>query len=101
MRAAFTAIVGIGWANAGEEIPFCPLSLTTGVVPKTVVFKEAKTTADYVKSTILGKAGFPNIDVAVWEGRGASLALAPISAPSSTGSSPSSATPPRLRSASP
>ena len=80
------------------KIPFCSLSLTTGVAPKTVVFEEAKTTADYVKSTILGTAGFPNIDVAVWEGRGASLVLAPISAPSSTGSSPSSAIPSRPRS---
>ena len=34
---------------------------------KTVVFEEAKTSADCVKRTILGKAGSPDIDVAVWE----------------------------------
>ena len=60
-----TAITSIGWINAGDEIPFCPLLLTIGVAPKTVVFEEAKTAADYIKNTILGKAGFPDIDVAV------------------------------------
>ena len=61
---AITTFTGIGWANAGDDIPFCLLLLTIGVAPKAVVIEEAKTTANYVKSTILGKAGFPDIDVA-------------------------------------
>ena len=63
----FTAIMGFGWANAGDKTPFCPLLVTIGVVPKTVAFEDAKTAADYVKSGILGQAGFRDIDVAVWE----------------------------------
>ncbi|KAJ3003765.1 hypothetical protein NUW54_g5135 [Trametes sanguinea] len=32
-----------------------------------MAFKDAKTIADYVKAHILGEAGFPDIDVAIWE----------------------------------
>ena len=66
-RQGFTAIMGFGWANAGDKTPFCPLLVTIGVEPKTVIFEDAKTSADHVKNIILGKAGFPDIDVAVWE----------------------------------
>ncbi|RDX47194.1 hypothetical protein OH76DRAFT_1456816 [Lentinus brumalis] len=61
----FTA--GFGWANAGDQTPFCPLLVTIGMEPMSVAFEDAKIAADYVKSTILGNAGFPDIDVAIWE----------------------------------
>ncbi|KAG8897721.1 hypothetical protein FRB99_007972 [Tulasnella sp. 403] len=63
---AFTAIMGFGWANAGDERPVCPLLLTIGVEPKSLAFDDAKTAAHHVKSNILGQAGFSNI-VAFWE----------------------------------
>jgi len=63
----FTAIMGFGWANVGDKIAFCPVLVTIGVEPKTVAFEDAKTAADYVKSAILGQAGFHDIDVAIWE----------------------------------
>ena len=63
----FTAIMGFGWANEGDKIPFCQVLVTVGVEPKTVAFEDAKTAADHIKSTILGQVGFRDIDVAVWE----------------------------------
>jgi len=63
----FTAITGFGFANAGDKTPFCPLLVTIGVPPKTVEFAEAKAAADHVKSAILARAGFPDVDVAIRE----------------------------------
>ncbi|RPD77828.1 hypothetical protein L226DRAFT_551609 [Lentinus tigrinus ALCF2SS1-7] len=66
-RMPYTAIMGLGWANNRDEDPFCPLLVTVGMEPKTVTFDEAKTAANYIKHTILSQAGFPEIDVAIWE----------------------------------
>ncbi|KAJ6625106.1 hypothetical protein B0H10DRAFT_1942713 [Mycena sp. CBHHK59/15] len=63
----FTAVTGFGWGNQGAGEPFCPLLVTIGVEPGSVAFANAKITADAVKSTILGKAGFPKVEVAIWE----------------------------------
>ncbi|PWW75125.1 hypothetical protein C7212DRAFT_344986 [Tuber magnatum] len=63
----FTAIMGVGFANAKDETPFCPLLVIIGVPPNSLPFEAAKKTADYVKGTILSQAGFPAVDVAVRE----------------------------------
>ena len=81
LQPLFTAITGTGWANG-------PLLLTIGVAPKTVVFEEAKTAADSVMSTIISKAGFPDIDVAVWEWT-MTFRVAPRSYPSTPSRLPS------------
>ena len=41
--------------------------MTIGMEPDSVTFDDAKTAADHVKGTILDKAGFPKVEVAVWE----------------------------------
>ncbi|CAA7264007.1 unnamed protein product [Cyclocybe aegerita] len=63
----FTAITGFGFANARDKTPFCPLLVTIGVAPRTVAFEEAKAAAEHVKGTILGQAGFHDIEVAIRE----------------------------------
>ncbi|KAF5374099.1 hypothetical protein D9615_008836 [Tricholomella constricta] len=69
----FTAIAGFGWGNQGTwgerapSEPFCPLLMTIGVKPGSVVFVDAKATADAVKLNISDKAGFPEVEVAIWE----------------------------------
>ncbi|KAI9065015.1 hypothetical protein FKP32DRAFT_1675147 [Trametes sanguinea] len=70
----FTAIMGLGFANQQDPMetgepnpPFCPMVMTICVEPKTVPFEDAKSIADHVKAHILAEAGFPNIDVAIWE----------------------------------
>ncbi len=100
----FTAIMGFGWANAGDQTPFCPLLVTVGMEPMSVAFEDVKIAADYVKNTILGNAGFPDIDVAFGSGQLASQALGPSSRPSELPSamlSLSSSIPSHPRSASP
>ncbi|KAI9065013.1 hypothetical protein FKP32DRAFT_1685234 [Trametes sanguinea] len=68
---AFTAVMGVGFGNRSWNNravpPFCPLIMTICVQPETVTFEDAKAIADYVKTHILGEAGFPEIDVAIWE----------------------------------
>lgn len=41
--------------------------MTIDMEPDSVTFNNAKTAADYIKGTILDKAGFPEIEVAIWE----------------------------------
>ncbi|KAJ3011325.1 hypothetical protein NUW54_g2213 [Trametes sanguinea] len=66
---AFTAVMGVGFGHQAEKHkpPFCPMIMTICVKPETVAFKDAKAIADYVKAHILGEAGFPDTDVAIWE----------------------------------
>ncbi|CUS12926.1 unnamed protein product [Tuber aestivum] len=59
--------MGFGFANAGVKTPFCPFLVIIGVPPNSLAFDAAKKAADHVKGTILRKAGFPEIDVAVRE----------------------------------
>ena len=66
-RLAFTAVMPLGFANVGSKKPFCPLVVAIGVEPETVAFEDAKAVAESVKLNILAKAGFDDIDVAVWE----------------------------------
>ena len=66
-QVPFTAVAGFGWGNQGAREPFCPLLMTIGVKPNSVAFADAKTTADAVKSSILDKAGFSDVEVAIWE----------------------------------
>ncbi|KAJ3485231.1 hypothetical protein NLI96_g5104 [Meripilus lineatus] len=63
----FTAIMGLGWGNQNDEIPFCPLLITIGVEPQSVSSGDAKGAAEHIKNNILNGAGFLGIDVAIWE----------------------------------
>jgi len=63
----FNAIMALGFANIGEETAFCPLVVILGVEPETIEYEVAKSVAKYVKINIISKAGFDNIEVAVWE----------------------------------
>jgi len=65
-KLPFTAVMPLGFANVGEEEPFCPLVVAIGVEPTRVAFKDAKTVAESVK-LILAEAGFDDIQVAIWE----------------------------------
>lgn len=65
-RLPFTAVMPLGFANVGEEEPFCPLVVAIGVEPTKVAFKDAKTVAECVK-LILVEAGFDDVEVAIWE----------------------------------
>ena len=66
-QVPFTAVAGFGWGNEGSREPFCPLLMTIGVKPGSVAFADAKTTADAIKSRILDKASFSDVEVAIWE----------------------------------
>ena len=44
---------------------FCPLVVILGVEPETIEYEVAKSV--YVKINIITKAGFDNIEVAIWE----------------------------------
>ena len=46
---------------------FCPLVVILGVEPGTIEFEVAKSVAKYVKIDIIAKAGFNDIEVAIWE----------------------------------
>ena len=63
----FTAVMGLGWGNQKDEKPFCPLLITIGVEPKSVSSGDAKSAAEHIKEDILYRAGFPALDVAIWE----------------------------------
>ena len=62
----WTSIDPVGFANAGEDTPFCPLLMWIGVRHKTLSFDNAVSAANAVKD-ILCKAGFPEIEVAFRE----------------------------------
>jgi hypothetical protein len=55
--------MALGFANVGTKMAFCPLVVTVGVEPETI----AKSVAEHVKMNILTKAGFDDIEVAIWE----------------------------------
>ena len=57
----------MGFANVGAETAFCPLVVILGVEPETIEFEVAKSVAQYVKLNIIAKAGFDDIEVAIWE----------------------------------
>jgi len=63
----FTAVMALGFANVGAKTAFCPLVVTVGVEPETIEFEVAKSVAEHVKINILTKAGFDDIEVAIWE----------------------------------
>src|SRR5258706_8333764 len=63
----FTAVMALGFANVGVKTAFCPLVVTVGVEPDTIEFEVAKSVAEYVKINIINKAGFNEIEVAIWE----------------------------------
>jgi hypothetical protein len=63
----FNGVLPLGFGNVRQPRAFCPLVVTIGVEAKTIEFEAAKTVANHVKTNILAKAGFGDIDVAVWE----------------------------------
>ncbi|KAG7096384.1 hypothetical protein E1B28_003828 [Marasmius oreades] len=66
-RIKWSSVDAIGFANAGEKKPFCPLLVWLGVLPNTLPFKDAKAAAEYIKGAILSQTGFPGIEVAFRE----------------------------------
>jgi hypothetical protein len=42
----WTSVDPVGFANAGEETPFCPLVAWIGVLPKTLPFRDAMAAAE-------------------------------------------------------
>ena len=63
----FTAVMALGFANVKAKTAFCPLVVTVCVEPETIDFEVAKSVAEHVKINILAKAGFDDIEVAIWE----------------------------------
>jgi hypothetical protein len=59
--------MALGFANVREKTAFCPLVVTVGVQPETIEFELAKSVAEHVKINILTKAGYGDIEVAIWE----------------------------------
>lgn len=66
-KLPFTAVMPLGFANVGEEKPFCPLVVAIGVEPEKVAFEDAKAAAESLKLNILAEAGFDDVEVALWE----------------------------------
>ncbi|KAF8884567.1 hypothetical protein CPB84DRAFT_1816946 [Gymnopilus junonius] len=62
----WTSIDPLAYANAGEAKPFCPLILSIGVKPHSLLYDDAVAATAVVKE-ILAKAGFPDIEVAFVE----------------------------------
>ncbi len=62
----WTSIHPLAYANAGEVKPFCPLIISIGVRPHSLLYKAAVAAATAVKE-ILANAGFPDIEVAFIE----------------------------------
>jgi len=87
-KLPFIAVMPLGFANEGEEKPFCPLVVAIGVEPEKVAFEDAKAVAEYVKLNILAEAGFDDAEVALWEFE--TFLESPVLAPSSRPSTPSS-----------
>ncbi|KAF8877468.1 hypothetical protein CPB84DRAFT_1852671 [Gymnopilus junonius] len=62
----WTSINPFAYANAGEAKPFCPLILSIGVKPHSLLYDDAVAATAAIKE-ILVKAGFPDIEVAFVE----------------------------------
>ena len=62
----FTCINPFGWANEGEEKPFCPFLLSVGITPSSLTYNDAVSTAVSIKE-ILAKFGLPEVEVAFVE----------------------------------
>ncbi|KAG2073432.1 hypothetical protein BDR04DRAFT_1116331 [Suillus decipiens] len=62
----WTSINPLAYADAGEAKPFCPLTLSIGVKPHSLLYDAAVTAAAAVVG-ILDEAGFPAIEVAFVE----------------------------------
>jgi len=62
----WTSINPLAYANAGEAQPFCPLIISIGVKPDSLLYEAAVAAAGVVKE-ILAEAGFPDIEVAFVE----------------------------------
>ena len=66
IHVTWTSINPLAYADRGEAKPFCPLILSIGVMPSSLVYENAVVAADGVKA-ILAKANFPDIEVAFVE----------------------------------
>ncbi|KDQ58121.1 hypothetical protein JAAARDRAFT_193575 [Jaapia argillacea MUCL 33604] len=62
----WTSINPLAYANAGEAKPFCPLIVSIGVKPYSLLYEAAVAAATGVKK-ILAEVGFPGIEVAFVE----------------------------------
>ena len=62
----WTSINPLAYANAGESKPFCPLILSIGVKPHSLLYDAAVAATAIIKD-ILTQAGFPDIEVAFVE----------------------------------
>lgn len=62
----FTCINPFGWANEGEEEPFCPFLLSVGVMPYSLAYGVAVAAAASVKE-ILATSGLAEVEVAFVE----------------------------------
>lgn len=65
-RAEWRSINPLAYANTGEAKLFCPLIISIGVKPNSLLYKDAVAASVAVKA-ILARAGFPNIEVAFVE----------------------------------
>ena len=66
VRLAWTSINPLAYADTEEAKPFCPLIISIGVMPSSLVYENAVVAADGVKA-ILAEANFPDIEVAFVE----------------------------------
>jgi hypothetical protein len=62
----WTSINPLAYANPGDAKPFCPIIISVGVKPHSLVYEDAVAAAAVVKK-ILADAGFPEIEVAFVE----------------------------------
>ena len=62
----FTTINAFGWANEGEEKPLCAFVVSIGVIPKSLIYNLAVSTAAAVKM-ILASINLPEVEVAFLE----------------------------------
>ena len=65
-RVKWTSINPLAYANAGDAKPFCPLVITIGVKPNSLLYEAAITASTAVKEILAG-GGFPDIEVAFVE----------------------------------
>ncbi|EJD04750.1 uncharacterized protein FOMMEDRAFT_119956 [Fomitiporia mediterranea MF3/22] len=66
IHVKWTSIDPLAYANEGEARPFCPLIVSVGVEPQSLLYDNAVAAADGVKR-ILAEAGFPDVEVAFVE----------------------------------
>ena len=66
MAVTWTCINPLAYADAGKAKPFCPLIISIGVTPGSLLYGTAVAAAATVKE-ILTQAGFPDIEVAFVE----------------------------------